>query len=107
MVSVHHHRPWFSQLLPTCKPANWYGFAMALRFTAPLPQLGRHWGAMVAFDLLQLTKFTTTPIIMNFPYLNNSQVEELNEFGVIELTDELMAIINQWGSDDDSESNLD
>ena len=47
------------------------------------------------------------PIIMNFPYLTNSQVEELNEFGVIELTDELMAIINQWGSDDDSESNLD
>ena len=47
------------------------------------------------------------PIIMNFPYLNNSQVEELNEFGIIELTDELMAIINQWGSDDDSESNLD
>ena len=44
---------------------------------------------------------------MNFPYLTNSQVEELNEFGVIELTDELMAIINQWGSDDDSESNLD
>jgi len=47
------------------------------------------------------------PIIMNFPYLNNSQVEELNEFGIIELTDELMAIINQWGADDDSESNLD
>lgn len=44
---------------------------------------------------------------MNFPYLNNSQVEELNEFGIIELTDELMSIINQWGSDDDSESNLD
>ena len=43
---------------------------------------------------------------MNFPYLNNSQVEELNEFGIIELTDELMAIINQW-ADDDSESNLD
>ena len=47
------------------------------------------------------------PIIMNFPYLTNSQVEELNEFGVIELTDELMAIINQWGADDNSKSNLD
>jgi hypothetical protein len=44
---------------------------------------------------------------MNFPYLNNSQVEELTEFGVIELTDELMAIINQWGVDDNSKSNLD
>jgi hypothetical protein len=44
---------------------------------------------------------------MNFPYLNNSQVEELTEFGVIELTDELMAIINQWGAEDNSKSNLD
>jgi hypothetical protein len=82
---------------------------MALRFTRHQQQPGQHWGALVAFDLLQLTKFTTPlpPIIMNFPYLNNSQVEELNEFGIIELTDELMAIINQWGADDDSESNLD
>ena len=58
-------------------------------------------------DSIDLLLITPPPIIMNFPYLNNSQVEELTEFGVIELTDELMAIINQWGSDDDSESNLD
>ena len=44
---------------------------------------------------------------MNCPYLTKSQIEELNEFGIIELTDELMAIINQWGADDDSKSNLD
>ena len=57
-------------------------------------------------DSNELLLITPPPIIMNFPYLNNSQVEELTEFGVIELTDELMAIINQWGADDDSESNL-
>ena len=58
-----------------------------------------------SIDLLLI--ITPPPIIMNFPYLTNSQVEELNEFGVIELTDELMAIINQWGADDNSKSNLD
>ena len=58
-------------------------------------------------DSNELLLITPPPIIMNFPYLNNSQVEELTEFGVIELTDELMAIINQWGADDNSKSNLD
>ena len=68
--------PWFSQSLPTCKPANWYGSAMALRFTPRLLPLGRHLGgrglcddsltytrgpATVPVHLLQLTKFTTTP----------------------------------------------
>jgi hypothetical protein len=67
---------------------------------AALGRNGRLWSATI-------NEVHPPPIIMNFPYLNNSQVEELNEFGVIELTDELMAIINQWGSDDDSESNLD
>jgi hypothetical protein len=33
---------------------------MALRFTQHQQQPGRHWGEPVAFDLLQLTKFTTT-----------------------------------------------
>ncbi len=73
---------------------------------------GRHWVVMVASDLLQYRGVRTDssssppPIIMNSPYLTNSQIEELNEFGVIELTDELMSIINQW-VDEDFELNLD
>ena len=81
---------------------------MALRSTQHQQQPGRHWVAMVASDLLQLTKFTPPPppIIMNCPYLTKSQIEELNEFGMIEVSDELMKAINQW-ADEDSESNLD
>jgi hypothetical protein len=68
MVSVHHHLDqWFSQLLPTCKPANWYGSAMVPRFTQHQQQHGQHWGAPVAFDLLQLTQFTTTDRCPNPP----------------------------------------
>jgi hypothetical protein len=43
---------------------------------------------------------------MNCPYLTKAQIEELNEFGIIEVSDELMKAINQW-ADDDSESHLD
>ena len=43
---------------------------------------------------------------MNCPYLTKSQIEELNEFGMIEVSDELMKAINQW-ADEDSKSNLD
>ena len=57
-------------------------------------------------DSIDLLLITPPPIIMNCPYLTKSQIEELNEFGMIEVSDELMKAINQW-ADDDSESNLD
>jgi hypothetical protein len=37
----------------------------------------------------------------SFPFLDNSQIEELDQFGMIELTEELCEAMNDYYSQDD------
>jgi hypothetical protein len=41
-----------------------------------------------------------------FPFLDNAQIEELDQFGMIELTEELCETMNDYYSDQDDDQAL-